>query len=120
MPLSSVPAGTPSIPSGATKVSLKAMDPATSSTKKVDVTTLGDSQRVYASPPLKDANSEGTITATCTASGYLSGGLPSVDAPEPNVTPSGWLTDEAEVTYSVGEYAQWSVTMNYYEPPAEV
>lgn len=119
MPLSSVPAGTPGIPGGATKVSLKALDPATEGTKKVDVTVLGDTQRVYADPPLKEGGGEGTITASCTASGYLTGGVPAVDPPEPGVAPSGWLTDEAEVTYSVGEYAQWSVTMNYYEPPAE-
>lgn len=113
MPLSSVPVGGPTLPDGAQKVSLKAMD-TTSQTKKVDVTVLGDIARVYEDPPLLDGNA-GEPTATCTASGVLSGTAPEVDAPVAGVAPAGWLCDEAEISYSVGEYATWSVTYNYYE-----
>jgi len=112
MPLSTVPSGGPTLPGGAQKVSLKAMD-TTSQTKKVDVTVLGDTARVYDDPPLLDGDS-GAPTASCTASGLLTGSEPEVDAPQAGTGPSGWLCDEVEISYSVGEYATWSATYNYY------
>lgn len=113
MPLSGIPSGGPGLPSGVLKVSLKNMD-TSASTQKVDVTVLGDNARVYDDPPLKDGNA-GAPTANCTASGLLDGDGPEVDEPQPGVPPAGWLCDEAELTYSVGEYATWSATWNYYE-----
>jgi hypothetical protein len=113
MPLSDIPGGVPSLPDGAQKVSLKAMD-TTSTTKNIDVTVFGDTARVYADPPLKDGTA-GAPTATCTASGLITGSGPEVDAPVAGVSPAGWLCDEVEISYSVGEYATWSATYNYYE-----
>lgn len=115
MPLSDVPSGVPSLPDGVQKVSLKEMDAAGTATQKVDVTVLGDTQRVYDDPPLVEPATGGVITKTCTASGLLGSSGPEVDAPQAGVAPSGWLCDEAEITYTVGEYATWSATWNYYD-----
>lgn len=111
MPLSSVPSGGPVLPNGATQVSLKSLLPG-ATTSKEDVTTLYDSQRVYADPPLKDV--EGA-TASCTASGFLDGSAPEISPPE---VKSGWVCEESEVTYEVGKYATWSGSWSYYPPPA--
>lgn len=118
MPLSTVPSGGPSLPAGAQKVSLKSMadeNGQSASNDKVDVTTLSDDARVYASAPLKDpGGSNGGATASCSASGLLSGSAPMAD---PNPVTTGWVCEDAEVTYSVGEYATWSANWSYY--PAE-
>lgn len=112
MPLSTIPSGVPSLPAGVQKISLKDVD-TTSGDKKIDVTVLGDTERMYDDPPLLSGDS-GQPTKTCTASGLLDGTGPEVDAPQVGVAPSGWLCDEAEISYSVGEYATWSATWNYY------
>lgn len=111
MPLSSVPSGGPGIPSGATQVSVKSLLPG-ATTSKEDVTTLGDNERVYADPPLKDVESGGA-TASCTASGFLEGSPPAISPP--SVT-DGWVCEESEVTYEVGKYATWSASWSYYPP----
>lgn len=111
MPLSGLPGNGPTIPDGAQRVSITDTD--TSNTPKVDVTVLEDTSRQYDDAPLKTGN-DGTPTATCTASGLLTGDPPEVDVPQAGVAPDGWLCDEAEVSYNVGEYATWSATWNYY------
>lgn len=113
MPLSEVPSGAPGIPAGATQVSVKSLLPG-ATTQKEDVTTLGDSERVYADPPLKEVEAGGA-TASCTASGFLEGSGPEISPPE--VT-SGWVCEESEVTYEVGKYATWSGSWSYYPPPS--
>jgi hypothetical protein len=92
-------------------VSVKTLLPG-ATTQKEDVTTLSDSQRVYADPPLKDVEAGGA-TASCTASGFLEGAPPQITPA--NVT-EGWICEESEVTYEVGKYATWSGSWSYYEP----
>lgn len=114
MPLSGIPSGTPSLPAGVQRVSLKDMSAEGAAADKVDVTTLSDVARVYASPPLVEpGGGAGGATVSCTASGLLSDAGPVAD--EASVT-TGWVCEDAEITYSVGEYATWSATWNYYPP----
>lgn len=119
MPLSTLPSGGPTLPAGAQKVSLKTMadeNGTSAANDKVDVTVLGDTERVYASAPLKEPGGGGAsgATAGCSASGLLQDGGPEVDD---NTVTTGWVCEDAEITYSVGEYATWSASWNYY--PAE-
>lgn len=117
MPLSTTPEGGPTLPAGAQKVSLKSMadeNGESASNDKVDVTTLEDAERVYASAPLKEpggGGGGGGATASCSASGLLSGEPPMADD---NTVTTGWVCEDAEVTYSVGEYATWSANWSYY------
>lgn len=110
MPLSGLPSGGPSIPGGAQKVSLKDID-ADSATANVDVTVLGDTQREYASPPLKDAGANGA-TATCSASGLVMGTGPT---PTSGAL-SGWVLEDYEEVYEAGKYVTWSANWSYYPP----
>lgn len=110
MPISSLPSGGPSIPAGAQKVSLKSIDPTATANNKEDVTVLGDTERQYADPPLVDGGS-GTATATCSASGLLTGSVPEVT---PAGTTTGWICEDVEVTYEVGKYVTWSANWSYY------
>lgn len=120
MPISAVPSGAPTIPAGAQKVQLKAIDPNTNQ-KKEDVTCLGDTQRMYADPVLNEtAAATGSITATCSASGLLKDEPPSAtpvqyDSNDVPIMPSAeWVCTDAEVTYEVGKYATWSANWSYY------
>lgn len=109
MPLSSLPGGGPTLPGGAQKVSLKSMDVA-GTTQKVDVTVLADEERKYDCPPLKDDPAT-TPTASCSASGLLEDAGPEVT---PIATTTGWICEEAEISYEVGQYAKWSASWSYY------
>jgi hypothetical protein len=111
MPLSSLPSGGPSIPAGATRVSIKAIDTA-STTQKEDVTDLSSEAREYADPPLKEGGAN-SATATCSATGLLKGSGPQVSAS--SVT-EGWICEDTEEVYEVGKYATWSANWSYYPP----
>lgn len=110
MPLSSRPAGGPSIPAGATKVSIKDID-TSSSAKNVDVTDLSDTERKYAAPPLKDG---GTSVAdmTCTASGTMK--TDTTLAVSDKSVKTGWVCTDYEKVYEVGKYATWSANFSHY------
>lgn len=113
MPLSTVPStGVPTIPSGAKTISLKDVEVATA-TPKEDVTTLADSAKVYASPPLIDAG-EATATKTCSVSGNLKSDT--VLALTANNVNNGWICESYEKVYEVGKYATYSVEFSYYPP----
>jgi hypothetical protein len=114
MSLSSLPTGGPSIPAGAQKVSLKAMDSASTTTKNVDVTDLSDSERKYATPPLKDGGGSSTATSTCSASGLLKSGT--ALATTASTVKTGWICEDYEKTYEAGKYATWSANWSYYPP----
>lgn len=114
MPLSSMPTPGPSLPSGCTNVKVKNVgaDP-TASSNKVDVTTLDDTERVYAEAPLVDegAGASGGVTTTVTCSFY--GAAPAVTPV--NVT-SGWICTEVETEYAVGEMVKGTATYVYKAP----
>lgn len=117
MPLSSVPGDGPSIPDGATKVSIKNLDVTTASMSgnKEDVTDLNSTIREYADPVLVEPEDGGgkSATATCSASGFLKGSPPAVT---PSNVVTGWVCEDAEVVYEVGKYATWSANWSYYAP----
>lgn len=115
--LSTMPSVGPSLPSGCTNVKVKtsAADPSASN-NKVDVTTLSDTERVYADAPLIDVGAgadEGTTT-TVTASFFVEGGsAPTVTAA--NVT-SGWICTEVEIEYAVGDFVKGTATYVFKAP----
>lgn len=111
MALSTLPTGGPTIPPGAQKVSLKNID-VSSTTTKVDVTVLTDSERKYADPPLKDGGAS-AATATCSASGLLKGSPPQVTD---TTVKSGWICEDTEVVYEVGKHATWSANWSFIPP----
>lgn len=110
MPLSSLPSSGPTIPAGAQKVSLRDIDPSATAARE-DVTTLEDSERVYAAPPLRDGGAN-AATATCSASGLVKSGT-SLAVSESSVT-TGWICDDYEITREVGRYATWSANWSYF------
>lgn len=110
MPVSSIPSGGPTIPAGAQKASLKDID-TSATTQNVDVTVLGDTERKYASPPLKDAGSN-VATATCSASGLMKSGT--TLAVTAATTTTGWICEDYEKTYEAGKHAAWSANWSYY------
>lgn len=117
MPLSSMPTvGGLTLPAGATNVKVKtsAADPSSSS-NKVDVTTLDDTERVYQDAPLVDAGSGATdgITQTVTCSFF--GEAPAVNS---NAEATGWICSEVETEYAVGDFIKGTATYVYKEPPA--
>lgn len=117
MPLSSMPTVGPTLPSGCTNVKVKtsAADPSSSS-NKVDVTTLNDSARVYQDAPLVDAGSAATdgITQTVTCSFF--GQAPAVNS---NANATGWICSEVETEYAVGDFVKGTATYVYKEPPED-
>lgn len=117
MPLSSMPTvGGLTLPAGATNVKVKtsAADPSSSS-NKVDVTTLDDTERVYQDAPLVDAGSGATdgITQTVTCSFF--GEAPAVNS---NAEATGWICSEVETEYAVGDFIKGTATYVFKEPPA--
>lgn len=110
MPLSTIPSGGPSLPDGVQRVSIKEVLVG-ATTEKEDVTVLGDTERQYAEPPLKEGTAA-TPTKNCSANGLLEDGPPAIT---PMSTSTGWICEESEVSYEVGKYATWSGTWNYYE-----
>lgn len=115
--LSTMPNVGPTLPDGCTNVKVKtsAADP-TSTSNKIDVTTLDDDARVYADAPLVDAGSgadEG-ITQTVTCSFF--GTAPAVNT---SPTATGWLCTEVETEYAVGDMIKGTATYQYKAPPAE-
>jgi hypothetical protein len=114
--LSTMPDVGPTLPSGCTNVKVKtsAADP-TSTSNKIDVTTLDDDARVYADAPLVDAGSgadEG-ITQTVTCSFF--GTAPDVNT---DATATGWLCTEVETEYAVGDMIKGTATYQYKAAPA--
>lgn len=114
MPLSTSPAGGPTIPSGAKTVSIKNIE-TTGATPKEDVTVLGDASRQYAAAPLIESGTA-TATATCSVSGNLKSDT-TLAITAANVT-TGWICESYEKSYEVGKYATFSVEFSYY--PAAV
>lgn len=115
MPLSTLPSVGFTLPDGATnvKVSNKGADPS-SSNNKVDVTTLSDTERVYADAPLVDAGSgavEG-VAQSVSVSFIVYGSIPEVTPVGPA---TGWICTEVEVEYAVGEYAKGTANYVYVE-----
>lgn len=110
MPISTSPGGGPTIPSGATSVSIKQIE-TTGATAKEDVTVLGDAQRQYAAPPLVEGGTK-TATATCSVSGILKSDT--TLALTAAATTTGWICESFEKTYEVGKYATFSAEFSYY------
>jgi len=112
--LSSLPSVGPSLPAGCTNVKVRtsAADPASSS-NKVDVTTLSDTQRVYEDAPLVDAGAgaDDGVTQTVTCSFF---GTPPAVNTDPNAT--GWLCTETEEEYAVGDMIKGTATYVYRAP----
>jgi hypothetical protein len=113
MPLSGVPSGGPSIPDGATQVSIKNIDLSASDSNYEDVTDLSSTEREYADPVLIEPAAGGRATATCSANGLLKGPAPQ---PTPIEETEGWICEDAEVVYEAGKYAAWSANWSYYPP----
>ena len=112
MPLSGLPTDGPTIPAGATRVSLKSMDLSTEASFE-DVTDLSSTEREYAESPLVEPTEGGKATATCSASGLLKASAPQ---PTPIETTEGWICEDTEIVYEVGKYAAWSANWSYYPP----
>jgi hypothetical protein len=110
MPLSDVPAGGPTIPVGATQVSIKNID-ASANAAKEDVTDLSSTEREYAAPVLVDGGGL-TATVTCSASGIIKAGT--VLAVSATTVTTGWVCEDVEETYEVGKYATWSANWSFY------
>ena len=115
MALSGMPSSVgPTLPAGCTNVKVKtsAADPSSSS-NKVDVTTLDDTERVYLDAPLVDAGSGATdgITQTVTCSFF--GEAPAVNS---NAEATGWICSEVETEYAVGDFIKGTATYVYKEP----
>lgn len=114
MPISTTPGGGPTIPAGATTVSIKQIETA-GATAKEDVTVLGDTTRQYAAPPLVEGGTN-TATATCAVSGLLKSNT--TLAITAAATTTGWICESYEKNYEVGKYATFAVEFSYY--PAAV
>jgi hypothetical protein len=115
MPLSGMPSVGPDLPAGCTNVKVKSSAPdPTSSSNKVDVTTLSDAARVYQDAPLIDVGAGATdgITQTVTCSFF--GTAPAVNS---NATATGWVCSEVETEYAVGDMVKGTATYVYIEPP---
>jgi hypothetical protein len=110
MPLSTIPSGGPTIPAGATSVSLKNIETA-GATPKEDVTVLGDTERKYAPPPLIEAGTA-TATKTCSVSGKLRSNT-TLAVTAANVS-TGWICESYEKNYEVGAYATFSAEWSFY------
>ena len=111
--LSSLPAVGPTLPAGCTNVKVKtsAADPSSTS-NKVDVTTLEDDARVYADAPLVDVGAgadETGVTQTVTCSFF--GEAPEPDAPGA----TGWVCTEVETEWAVGDFVKGTATYVYKE-----
>jgi len=112
--LSSMPSPGPSLPAGCTNVKVKssAADPASSS-NKVDITTLSDTERVYTDAPLVDVGAGAAndgVTQTVVASFF--GEAPEPDAPGA----TGWVCTEVETEWAVGEMVKGTATYVYKDP----
>lgn len=109
--LSSLPSPGPSLPAGCTNVKVKtsAADPSSSS-NKVDITTLSDSERVYTDAPLIDVGGgadETGVTQTVTCSFFG-------EAPEPSPPgATGWVCTEVETEWAVGDMVKGTATYVY-------
>jgi hypothetical protein len=115
MTLSTLPSVGFTLPAGATNVKVKstAANP-TDSKNKLDVTTLEDSERVYADAPLIDAGTAADDGITQEVSVTFFG-----EAPAVNIDPSatGWLCVDSETEYAVGEMIKGTATYRYKAPP---
>ena len=112
MAISSINTSGPSIPVGAKTIAFRNIQVA-NVTPKEDVTVLGDTARVYASPPLVNTGSA-TVTQTCSVSGNLKSNT--MLATTASTTNTGWICESYEKTYEVGKYATFSCEFSYYPP----
>lgn len=114
MPLSAMPNVGPDLPAGCTSVKVKssAANP-TDSKNKIDVTTLDDTERVYADAPLVDAGSGADEGVTQEVVATFFGAVPAVST-NPNAT--GWLCVEVEQEYAVGDMVKGTATYRYKAP----
>lgn len=114
--LSSMPSPGPSLPANCTNVKVKSTAPdPTSGSNRIDVTTLDDSERVYATAPLVDVGGGGDeegVTQMVTASFF--GEAPAVDPPGS----TGWVCTEVETEYAVGDFIKGTATYVYKDPAA--
>lgn len=100
-----------SLPGGCTNVKVKssAADPS-SGNNKVDVTTLEDTERMYADAPLVDAGAaaDDGVTQTVTCSFF---GTPPAVNTDPDAV--GWICTETEEEYAVGDMIKGTATFVY-------
>lgn len=103
------------LPEGCTNVKVKstAADPS-SGNNRTDVTTLEDTERVYAQAPLVDAGAAADQGVSHTVTCSFFGTPPAVNT-DPAAT--GWICTEAEEEYAVGEMIKGTAT--YVYKPAE-
>jgi hypothetical protein len=108
-----MPSVGPSLPSGCTNVKVKTTgaDP-NSSSNRVDVTTLSDTERVYAAAPLNDPGAGAASGSTTTVTCSFLGTAPTVT---PVSTKTGWICTEVETEYAVGEMVKGTATYVYKE-----
>jgi hypothetical protein len=111
--LSSTPSVGPTLPANCTSVKVRNVgaDPSASN-NKVDVTTLDDTERMYATAPLIDIGAGGDesgITQEVVAQFF--GAAPDPDPPGS----TGWVCVEVETDYSVGEFVKGTATYRYKE-----
>lgn len=108
MGLSTMISPGPPLPSGCFNIKVKTTgtDP-NGSTNQVDVTTLSDTDRVYADAPLKESTGSTTVTAS------FYGSAPAVD---PMSVKTGWICIESETEAAVGEYQKGTATWVYVAP----
>ena len=110
--LSGVPSVGPTLPGDLISVTVSSAS-GEASVQKVDVTTLNDSSRQYAFPPLIDAGgNSGADSQTVTAEFYASG-VSDVTVSSPGAT--GWVCTQVDYDYSVGEFIKGSATWVYVE-----
>lgn len=104
------------LPEGCTNVKVKssAADPSSTS-NKIDVTTLSDAARVYADAPLVDAGSGADEGVTQTVTCSFFGAAPAVNT-DPAAT--GWICTEVETEYAVGDMIKGTATFTYKTAPA--
>lgn len=113
--LSSMPESLgPPTPSGCTSVKVTTSVPdVSSSSNNVDVTTLSDSQRVYAPAPVIDPGAGGDASGVTTTVVYSFFGT----APEPSAADAtGWVCTDVETEYAVGEFVKGTATYTYKNP----
>ena len=111
--LSSLPSVGPSLPAGCTNVRVRTTgaDPSAGA-NKLDVTTLSDNERKYATAPLVDVGGgadEDGVTQEVVCSFF--GTAPAVDAPGS----TGWVCVESETEFAVGEFVKGTATFRYKE-----
>lgn len=113
--LSSTPSPGPTLPNGCTRVTVGGTYVAATEDQKKEVTTLGDTERVYADPPLIDAGANGEDGDQTVTAEWFASSITDVDISAPGST--GWVCTQVEYDYTVGEFIKGTATWKYV--PAE-